>query len=472
MGHPLLSSQAPDDPQFEPFQRAFHRIETPQTPHTRDMSIVFYPSTPQLELASSAAINVPLVRSGTELTILMPCLNEARTVGACIVQAQCFLRRSGLVGEIVIADNGSTDGSQALALSLGARVIQVHERGYGAALRAGIDAAHGHFVIMGDSDQSYNFAKLDMFVQALREGHELVVGNRFRGGIAPGAMPLLHRHLGNPVLSFLGRRFFGGPLCDFHCGLRGFSRASIRRLGLVTPGMEFASEMIVKALQAELRICEVPTTLAKDGRDRAPHLNTWRDGWRHLRFLLLYSPRWLFLYPGIGLTLAGMAQLLFAQTQPQGVAWWPVGIHTQLFAAAATVLGYQTMLFAVAAVLARHGAGLDAPHPRDRGALALTRGPAMPMIGSVAALAGLALCMGLTLSWGRGGFGALDPESAMRQIIPGIALLLVGTQSLLASMFFAALRSAFDSFRVSSAEAMPLSTWVEVTSTQPPSGRP
>ncbi len=401
----------------------------------------------------------------------MPCLNEARTLGACIEQAQGFLRRSGVAGEVLIADNGSTDGSQALAQALGARVIHVRERGYGAALRAGIAAAAGVYVIMGDSDQSYDFARLDPFVQALREGHELVVGNRFRGGIDAGAMPLLHRYLGNPVLSFLGRRFFGGPLRDFHCGLRGFSRGSIQRLNLVTAGMEFASEMIVKALQAQLRICEVPTTLAKDGRGRPPHLNTWRDGWRHLRFLLLYSPRWLFLYPGVLLTVLGLLQLVLAQASTPGAGWWPVGIHTQLFAAAATVMGYQTMLFAAAAVIARAAAGLDAPHAMERRALRLARGVALPVIGAAGTATGLLLCLSLTLSWGRSGFGALDPEMAMRQIIPGVALLLVGTQSLLASVFLAAMQSAFDSLRPG-AGAAAASAWTEGTSAAPAARAP
>lgn len=397
----------------------------------------------------------------------MPCLNEVRTLAACVERAQRFLRRNGVVGEVLIADNGSTDGSQALAQSLGARVIHVRERGYGAALRAGIDAAHGRYVVMGDSDQSYDFLNLEPFVQALREGHELVVGNRFRGGIAPGAMPLLHRYLGNPVLSFLGRRFFGGPLRDFHCGLRGFRKSAIQQLHLVTPGMEFASEMIVKALQARLRITEVPTTLSKDGRGRPPHLNTWRDGWRHLRFLLLYSPRWLFLYPGATLTVLGLMQLLYTQLMLASDFWWPAGIHTQLFAAAATVLGYQTMLFAMAAVLARHGARLDAPHPREQRALVLARGAGLPLLGGTCAIVGFALCLSLTLSWGRSGFGALDPESAMRQIIPGVALLLIGTQSLLASMFFAALRSAFDSLRLARSEPAAGDGWCELPPAAP-----
>ena len=382
-----------------------------------------------------------------ELTILMPCLNEARTLPACIGKARAFLVAQGIVGEVLIADNGSTDGSQALATGLGARVVHVPDRGYGAALRAGIAAARGRFVIMGDSDDSYDFSALGPFVDALRQGCDLVVGNRFRGGIAPGAMPFLHRYLGNPVLSFLGRRFFGGPLRDFHCGLRGFRRDAMLQLQLVTPGMEFASEMIVKSLQAQLRIVEVPTVLHKDGRGRPPHLNTWRDGWRHLRYLLLYTPRWLFLYPGIILAAAGLLQLVFANLQTPGSTRWPVGIHTQLFASAAMILGYQTMLFALGAVLARHFARLDAPHPREQLVRRLASGPWLPVLGALAATAGMVLCVGLTVQWGRAGFGALDPEVAMRQIIPGVSLVLVGTQSLLASVFFAALRSAFDSSR-------------------------
>lgn len=392
--------------------------------------------------------NPPLSTApGLELTILMPCLNEARTLRACIGKAQAFLDRSGISGEVLIADNGSSDGSQALARACGARVVDVPERGYGAALGAGIAAAQGRWVIMGDADDSYDFSNLQPFVDALRGGAELVVGNRFRGGIADGAMPFLHRYLGNPVLSYLGRRFFGGPLRDFHCGLRGFSREAILRLDLVTPGMEFASEMIVKALQARLQLAEVPTTLQKDGRDRPPHLNTWRDGWRHLRFLLLFSPRWLFLYPGITLAALGLAQLLFANFSAPGSTRWPVGIHTQLLASAAMVIGWQTFLFALAAVLARHHARLDSVSRSERWALGLARGAWLPAAGSAAAMVGLVLCAALTWRWGSTGFGALDPEVAMRQIIPGVALLIVGTQSLLAAVFFAALQSAFDSSR-------------------------
>jgi hypothetical protein len=379
-----------------------------------------------------------------ELTILMPCLNEVRTLPGCIAKARDFLETAGVSGEVLVADNGSTDGSQALALSLGARVVDVPERGYGAALIAGIAAARGRFVVMGDADDSYDFKHLQPFVDALRSGSQLVMGNRFAGGIRPGAMPPLHRYLGNPVLSFIGRAFFKVPVGDFHCGLRAFERDAMLGLGLHCKGMEFASEMVVKAALGGLRIAEVPTILSPDGRDRPPHLRSWRDGWRHLRFLLLFSPRWLFLYPGVVLTMLALLQLAYAQLHVSGQTWWPVGIHTQLFAAGAGVLGFQTMLFALGAVLARHFAGLDAPHPRDRWARRLASGPVLPVGGSLAALVGLVLCTGLTIQWTRTGFGSLDPEVAMRQIIPGVALVLVGTQALLASIFFAAMRSAFE----------------------------
>lgn len=382
-----------------------------------------------------------------ELTILMPCLNEARTLPACIAKAHDFLAHNGVRGEVLIADNGSSDGSQTLARACGARVVSVPVRGYGAALMVGIEAAKGRYVIMGDADDSYDFGALEAFVAELRRGSHLVMGNRFRGGILPGAMPPLHRYLGNPVLSFVGRLFFKSPIGDFHCGLRGFERQAILQLGLCCQGMEFASEMVVKASLSRLRIAEVPTTLSPDGRDRPPHLRTWRDGWRHLRFLLLFTPRWLFLYPGVALALLGLAQLMLAHFHPGGWGRWPVGIHTQLLASAGMVLGYQTMLFAMGAVLARHCAHLNTIHPRERWALRVASGSLLPIVGGLATLAGLGLCAGLTWQWGSSGFGSLDPETAMRQIIPGVALLLMGTQSILASIFFAALRSAFDSHR-------------------------
>ena len=382
-----------------------------------------------------------------ELTILMPCLNEARTLPSCIRKANAFFARASVRGEVLVADNGSIDDSQAVAAGCGARVIEVPVRGYGAALIAGINAAAGRYVIMGDADDSYDFEPLDAIIAQLRQGQQLVMGNRFSGGIRPGAMPMLHRYLGNPVLSFIGRLFFKTPISDFHCGLRGFDRAAMRSLGLRCEGMEFASEMVVKSSLAGLRIAEVPVMLWPDGRDRPPHLRTWRDGWRHLRFLLLFTPRWLFLYPGAMLALAGALQLAVALAHPVGLGRWPVGIHTQLFASACMVLGYQTVLFAMGAVVARHSAQLNTPHPRERWALRVATGPWLPVLGGSAALVGLAISANFAWSWGLSGFGALSPEAAMRRVIPAVALLLTGTQSVLASIFFAAMRSAFDSVR-------------------------
>src|SRR3984957_3860109 len=255
-----------------------------------------------------------------EFTILMPCLDEALTVETCIQKARAYLNKRGIVGEILIADNGSTDGSQCLAEAAGARVVRIENRGYGAALIGGIEAAKGRFVIMADADDSYDFADLDGFVDRLRHGFKLVIGNRFQGQIKPGAMPILNRYLGNPVLSLIGRTLFASPVGDFHCGLRGFERQAILGLHLRAPGMEFASEMVVKASLASLKIAEVPTTLSLDGRQRAPHLRPWRDGWRHLRFMLLRSPQWLFLYPGMTLTVLGLVGAVLLALKPRPIA--------------------------------------------------------------------------------------------------------------------------------------------------------
>jgi hypothetical protein len=284
-----------------------------------------------------------------ELTILMPCLDEAETIETCIRKAMSFLERTGIRGEVLVADNGSVDGSPQLARRLGARVIEVPRRGYGAALIQGIDAARGDYVVMGDADDSYDFSALDEIVQALRGGADLVMGNRFAGGIRPGAMPALHRYLGNPVLSFVGRLFFGCGIGDFHCGLRGFRRDSARALDLRTTGMEFASELVVKAALAKQRIVEVPVVLHPDGRSRRPHLRSWRDGWRHLRFLLLFSPRWLLLYPGLLLILTGSAGMAALASG----AWSPG--HGRLAegllvgAGGVLIVGFQAVQFSVLA---------------------------------------------------------------------------------------------------------------------------
>jgi glycosyltransferase involved in cell wall biosynthesis len=375
-----------------------------------------------------------------ELTILMPCLNEAATVGTCVAKARGFLERAGIRGEVLVADNGSEDGSQALAEAGGARVVQVPERGYGAALRAGISAARGRYVIMGDADDSYDFSRLDAFVAKLRAGHPLVMGNRFQGDIRPGAMPRLHRYLGNPVLSFIGRLLFRTRVGDFHCGLRGFHREAVRSLDLRTPGMEFASELVVKAALAGWPIAEVPTTLHPDGRDRPPHLRSWRDGWRHLRFLLIFSPRWLFLYPGavlLGLGVVLTALLHFAPLHFLGAG---LDIHTMLYASAAALLGMQLCLFSLFARVSAQSAGLLPRRPAlDRllRTLTLERGL---LFGLALALAGLLWSASAFWQWRDAGFGMLDPRVVMRDTIPAAALMVGGMEIMLAAFLLSLLK--------------------------------
>ncbi len=282
-----------------------------------------------------------------ELSVVMPCLDEHETVGICVKKALKSIELLGIDGEVVVADNGSTDGSVELAAAAGARVVPVLAKGYGNALIGGINAARGQFIIMGDADDSYDFTDLTPFLEMLRAGYELVMGNRFLGGIKPGAMPFLHRYLGNPVLSGIGRLFFHIPVGDFHCGLRGFTKAAYERMDLHSTGMEFASEMVLKASLLELRITEVPTILSPDGRSRPPDLRTWRDGWRHLRFMLLYSPRWLFLYPGFILIALGFLGMLWLWPGPRQVYGVSFDIHTFLYAAMAVLIGFQAVSFAM-----------------------------------------------------------------------------------------------------------------------------
>ena len=370
----------------------------------------------------------PAPAAAIELTILMPCLDEVRTLATCIAKAQRFLVRSGIAGEVVIADNGSTDGSQAAARAAGARVVDVPVKGYGAALRAGIAAARGRFVIMGDSDDSYDFSDLQGFVDALRDGARLVMGNRFAGGIRAGAMPRLHRYLGNPVLSFVGRLFFRSPVRDFHCGLRGFDRDAIRALQLHSDGMEFASEMVVKTTLAGMRVDEVPTTLWPDGRGRPPHLRSWRDGWRHLRFLLIHAPAWLFMYPGVSLLTAGTALSALIAVRPLVMPWFTLDIHTLLYMSVAACLGLQMLLFA--AVSSRHAVAIGVL-PRMpaglgwMGQLSLERA-LLSGLGLVAC--GLGLAIYSVVLWSRDRFHAVDPGTLMRVAIPAAMLMLAGAQ--------------------------------------------
>ncbi|MFO1060990.1 MAG: glycosyltransferase family 2 protein [Dongiaceae bacterium] len=367
-----------------------------------------------------------------ELTILMPCLDEAETLAACIAKARGFLAASGIAGEVLVADNGSRDGSPAIARAAGARVIAVERRGYGAALAAGIAAARGRWVIMGDADDSYDFADLSGFVERLREGYELVMGNRFAGGIARGAMPPLNRYLGNPVLTGLGRLMFRAPSGDFHCGLRGFARDPVARLGLSAPGMEFASEMVVKAALHGLRIAEVPTRLAPDGRSRRPHLRPWRDGWRHLRFLLLHSPRWLFLYPGFVVLLVGLAGMLLLLPAPLPLGPVMLDVHTLTLAAMLVPLGVQMLSFAWLAKL--HGVrhGLLPPDPRfERWQRRLTL-ERVAGLGAAAVALGLAAVLAALALWGQHDFGALEDGAAMRLVIVAATAIVAGVQLVLA----------------------------------------
>jgi glycosyltransferase involved in cell wall biosynthesis len=375
----------------------------------------------------------------TELTILMPCLNEAATVGNCVAKARAFLNRAGIAGEVLVADNGSNDGSQALAQGAGAGVVIVEERGYGAALAGGIAAARGRYVIVGDADDSYDFARLEGFVEKLREGYPLVMGNRFRGGIAKGAMPLLHRYLGNPVLSFVGRLLFGARVGDFHCGLRGFDRNAVRSLDLRTRGMEFASELVVKAVLAGWRIAEVPTRLHPDGRGRPPHLRSWRDGWRHLRFLLLFSPRWLFLYPGLALLALGIGLTIALYSAPLRFLGAGLDIHSMLYASAGALLGLQLCLFALFARVSAQNAGLLPRHPGlDRLLLGLTLERGL-LLGLAAAACGLLWSAAAFWQWRAAGFGALDPRVVMRDTIPASALMIGGMEIMLASFLLSLL---------------------------------
>ena len=366
-----------------------------------------------------------------ELTILMPCLNEAETLATCIVKARGFLDRSGIAGEIVIADNGSTDGSRQIAEDLGARVVPVAQRGYGAAIAGGIEAARGRYVIMADADDSYDFANLDAFVAALRAGADLVMGNRFKGGIAPGAMPWHHRYIGNPILSAVGRRFFHTPIGDFHCGLRGFSRAAILGLNLRTTGMEFASEMVVKATLAHLDLREVPTILSKDGRSRPPHLRSFRDGWRHLRFLLLFSPRWLFLYPGIALLAVGLVVGAVLLPGPFSIGGVSFDVHTFLVAALCIIVGLQSISFAI---IGRRFASRFGFIPRsghyDKLLEALSLERILLVAISLMLVGVAALVWGLG-EWAARDYGNLNPSTTMRPVILALTALVSGFQMMM-----------------------------------------
>jgi hypothetical protein len=379
---------------------------------------------------SSATATLQDDSQPVELTVLMPCLNEAATLGACVAAAKSFLERVQVSGEILIADNGSTDGSQDIARSLHARVVDVQTRGYGAALLGGIAAARGRYVIMGDADYSYDFSKLDPFLAALRGGADLVMGNRFKGGIARGAMPALHRYVGNPVLSYMGRLFFRIPIGDFHCGLRGFRVDRLRELDLQTSGMEFASEMVVRSALSHFSIAEVPTTLRPDGRSRAPHLKTWRDGWRHLKFLLMYSPRWLFMVPGAALIVVGLLLALLVFPGPLRIVGG-ITLDTNTFIAATfmILLGVQLL---TAGGISRNFATMAGFLPHSPRAEILVRHATTDRLAQLAlvfAILGIGLFAYAILLWAEASFGPLEDPFVSRIIITGLMLTAISMQT-------------------------------------------
>ncbi len=380
--------------------------------------------------------------SGTasvELSILMPCLNEAETIQTCIRKARKFLAENNVSGEVVIGDNGSTDGSQALAEAAGARVVPVAVRGYGAALFEGTVNARGSFVIMGDADDSYDFTALGPFLEKLREGYDLVMGNRFLGGIRPGAMPWKNRYIGNPVLSGIGLLFFHCPARDFHCGLRGFSSAAFRRMDLQTTGMEFASEMVIKANLLGMRIAEVPATLDPDGRSRPPHLRPWRDGWRHLRFMLLYSPRWLFLIPGLLLMLLGGAGVLALSAGNVSLGRFHLGVHTMLYAAMAILVGYQAVLFSLFTKVYAIREGLLPEDPRLNTLFRFVTLESGLIVGAALLLLSAVMTFYAFSYWSATSYGPLDPAKMLRLVIPAAFAFVFGSQTVLSSFFLSVL---------------------------------
>jgi len=374
-----------------------------------------------------------------ELTVVMPCLNEAETVATCVRKAVRFLADNGIDGEVVVADNGSTDGSRELAAEAGARVVPIAERGYGNALMGGIIAAHGEYVIMGDADDSYDFTNLMPFIIELRKGYDLVMGNRFKGGIAPGAMPPLHRYLGNPVLSFIGRLFFPSAIGDFHCGLRGFRRDSAIALGLQATGMEFASEMVVKATLAKQKVTEVPTTLVKDGRSRKPHLRSFRDGWRHLRFLLLFSPRWLFFFPGLVLLIVGLGLGAAVAVGPVNIGGVSFDVDTLVACGACVDIGFQAILFWLFTQVYAGAEGFLPTEPKVQtllGKLSLERGVLTGVVVGIAGLVGLIFSL---TYWQSHAFGHLNYEHALRLMVPSVTALVLSCQVILGTFFLSIL---------------------------------
>ncbi|HEX4425794.1 MAG TPA: glycosyltransferase family 2 protein [Terriglobales bacterium] len=393
-------------------------------------------------VAESSTESRDLPAPGTEaveLSVVMPCLNEAETLETCILKIQKAFQEAAIFGEIIVADNGSTDGSPAIAIRLGAKVINVQEPGYGNALMGGIAAAAGKYIVMGDADDSYDFGHIPRFLQQLRTGADLVMGNRFQGGIQPSAMPALHRYLGNPALTRIGRLFFGGTCGDFYCGLRGFTKEAYSRMDLRTTGMEFATEMVVKSSLLRMKVAEVPTTLSPDGRTRSPHLRTWRDGWRTIRFFLLYSPRWLFLYPGLALMLAGAGIGLWLLPGPRKVGNVVFDVHTLLYAAIAVLLGFQAIAFAVFTKLFATSEGLHPPDPLLDRLFRYINLEIGLLVGAVLAISGFGGSLYAVSVWSAHHFGILDMSHTFRIVIPSALSLTLGVQAIFSSFFLSVL---------------------------------
>ncbi len=394
---------------------------------------------------ADAAASTGIPQSGgsddaVELSVVMPCLNESQTLAVCIEKALGFFERANVAGEVIIADNGSTDGSRRIAADLGVRVIDVSHRGYGSALAGGIDAARGKYIVMGDADDSYDFSSLGPFLDKLRAGCDLVMGNRFKGGIRSGAMPALHRYLGNPALTAISRLFFKSRCGDVYCGLRGFSKSAYQTMRPSSPGMEFALEMLVRATMFGLRVDEVPTTLSPDGRGRAPHLRTWRDGWRSLRFYMLFSPKWLFGYPGMLLMLLGAAVGLWLLPGPRQVGGISLDVHTLLFAGTAVSLGFQAVVFAACAKVLAINTGLHPPSKRFDKFVGQTTLESGLALGALLVLVGLVIAVLAIAGWRAEHFGDLDPFNTMRLVIPSVLAMTLGVQTMFASFFLGLLQ--------------------------------
>ena len=378
-------------------------------------------------------------RSAPEVSIVIPCLNEAETIEGVVREVQAAVEKNGLSAEVIVADNGSSDGSQQIAARLGAKVISVVERGYGSALRGGIFAARGRYIIMGDADGSYDFSSIGTFVDKLRQGNDFVMGNRFKGGIQPGAMPWKNQWIGTPALSRIANLFYRTGIGDVNCGLRAFTKPAFVKMNLQTTGMEFASEMVVKASLHRLRIAEVPTILRPDMRTRRPHLNPWRDGWRHLRFMLLYTPAWLFLVPGAAMFVVGVIGSALLLPGPLRIGAAAFDIHTLLLMAFLIIVGYQVIVFAVSTRTFATETGLLPPSPVLSGLYRYVRLETGLLLGGLATLVGLAGVLIAAIAWSRVGFQQLNPDTTMRQLIPAVVLLSIGVQTVFASFFLSML---------------------------------